>query len=830
MNIKILQLLYFYFVSIIFSSMIMSQTNHIDKPPGYNYTSLDSLYSDNSQLKPDYRNHKNIPEYDPSLMPLNYNSKTSTGVWTELNPKVPRVNYLGIDFIDSLTGWAVGANGAIIKTTNGGEDWSIAETPVTNLLLKIHSYNGQTVIATGYDGIILRSTDGGENFVQVTSGVGTGIDLWGVQMVNDTLGWVSGLNQTLLKTTDGGITWQSVIAGLNQHYWSLNFLNENFGMIACGGGKILKTIDGGTNWLQLQTGDDRTLYTIDIIDSLHVAAAGERRLEIQYEGGKNVYSSDGGATWIMNDDIPTYTDANWIEFINKDTGYTINVNKGIYKTTNRGQNWVFVGGGGDWHLDMIGNTGYAGGNGLNIYKRTEGLENWSKIILNDNFNDVHFINETTGFALSGSLYKTVNSGINWTRIDNAPGGNSLLFLDSLTGFIAGKYKTINGGETWYPINGGGTKIFFINDSVGWSIDNRILKTIDRGENWIVQQTASNFTSIYFIDEMNGWATGGYIWKTTNGGSNWLQQTNTPVTSLDDVYFYDLNTGWVSKYSSVNNSLFKTTNGGLNWLAIPEVIGARKFSLFPDPIHWFIIGFSKYYITNNYGFSWIDVTEDVPLGLINFFGLSNLTGYAIGYDGLIVQYKDTIYIPVELIVFEGKVENESVLLSWITASELNNQGFDIEKSTNKENWENIGFVPGKGTTTELNYYSYIDHKKETGRQFYRLRQIDYNGNSKYSNIVETNFDVKNTSFQLYQNFPNPFNSSTTITYQAARKSFINISLYNIIGEKIIQIVNEEKSEGLHKELFQSSLLPSGVYFIRMTTNNGFNAVNKITLIK
>ncbi len=774
---------------------------------------------------------ENLEEIKRSLFPLE-----GTGVWTELNPKVPRVDYIGLHFVDKDTGWAVGASGAIIKTTNGGEDWTIAETPVTNLLLKVHSYNSQIVIATGYDGIILRSTDGGENFAQVTSGVGTGIDLWGVQMVNDTIGWICGLYNTLLKTADGGITWQSVAAGLNQHYWSPSFLNENYGMIACGGGKILKTTDGGVNWAQLQAGDDRTLYTIDIIDSLHIVAAGERRLEIQYEGGKNVYSSDGGATWIMNDDIPTYTDANWIEFVSIDTGFTINVNKGIYKTTNRGQNWAFVGGGGgDWHLDMIENIGYAGGNGLNIYKRIEGSENWRKIFLNVNLSDVFFINEMKGFVISGDLneggvYKTETGGINFQKIEDSPRGANLLFLDSLTGFIAGKYKTTDGGETWYTINGGGTKIFFINDSVGWSIDNRILKTTDKGENWAVQQTASNFTSIYFVDEVDGWATGSYIWKTTNGGSIWLQQTNTPVTSLDDVYFFDIDTGWISKYSSFNNSLFKTTNRGLDWLAIPEVVGARKFRNFPDLVHWMIIGFSKYYITNNYGFSWSDITEDIPSGMVNFYALTNKIGYAVGSTGLIIKYLDTTYIPVELLLFSGRFENKIFFLSWVTASELNNYGFVIEHSSNNFDWHEIGFVPGKGTSTEINQYYFKDYNIKYGKQFYRLKQIDYDGIYSYSNVIEIISDIENKSFQFYNGYPNPFNSSTIISYHVANQSLVNISLFNLLGEKVIEIINEEKPAGYHREIFPSASLPSGIYFIKMTTNSGFNAVNKITIIK
>ena len=104
--------------------------------------------------------------------------------------------------------------------------------------------------------------------------------------------------------------------------------------------------------------------------------------------------------------------------------------KGIYKTTNRGQSWLGVGGGGQWQLVLTEDgTGYAGGDGLNIYKRTNGLENWGRIILNDNFSDVFFISEQKGFVISWSglstpsgLYKTTNAGENWEKVPDAPNG------------------------------------------------------------------------------------------------------------------------------------------------------------------------------------------------------------------------------------------------------------------------------------------------------------------------------------------------------------------------------------------------------------------------
>ncbi|NCS89223.1 MAG: hypothetical protein AUK34_00350 [Ignavibacteria bacterium CG2_30_36_16] len=825
-------------LGIFFSVLTLPQSYRTDKPPGNVVSINDSVPSkqvvnyrrtdpDNLPEESDYKKPKE------EVFPLNY--FRSTGVWTELNPKVPRVSYIGLHFVNKDTGWAVGGSGAIIKTTNGGVDWTIAETPVTNLLLKIHSYNGQIVLATGYDGIILRSIDGGENFELIPTGLGNDRDLWGVQMISDSVGWVCGMYSSLLKTTDAGLTWQRDSLPFSYHYWGLNFLNENFGMIACSNGNMLRTTDGGVNWQQILTGDTRDLYSVDIIDSLHAAAAGERELEIQYEGGKNIYSSDGGLTWVMNDDIPTYQDANCIEFVNRDTGYTINVNKGIYKTTNRGQNWTFVGGGGDWHVQVLNDgTGYCGGNDLNIYKKTEGTESWKKIILNDNFSDVYFFNETTGYILSWALYKTTTGGLSWTRIENAPGGNSLLFLDSLTGFIGGSqslFKTTDGGVNWYNVNGvpGGVgKIFFTNSLTGWATSGRnIINTTDGGENWITQITlpADNFSSLHFIDSLNGWAATRYIWQTTNGGTNWIQRSDIPAFMSTDIYFIN-NKGFILELLK----LYRSDNNGATWytqLNSPYII--KNFGWLSND-HGFIMGGSVVYETIDSGNTWSLVSELSNIGLQKFHAPHNYLGYSTGNLGLIYKYIDTSIVPVELISFQGMVENKKVILTWQTASELNNSGFQVEKSFDKENWFNIGFVEGSGTTTEKINYIFIDNNIVTNIQYYRLKQVDHNGQYKFSDIIKIIGNSLITTFQLYPSYPNPFNSSTVISYQVPHRSFINISLYNIIGEKIIQIVNEEKSEGLHKELFQSSLLPSGVYFVRMTSSAGFNAVNKITLIK
>ncbi|WP_290660298.1 YCF48-related protein [Ignavibacterium sp.] len=789
----------------------------------------------------EYYSGKDMLEEKRRLFPIE-----STGVWTELNPKVPRVDYLGIHFINKDTGWAVGGLGALIKTTNGGSSWTVSQTNTTTLLLKIHSYNGQLVICTGYDGLILRSSDGGETFEQVISGVGTGIDLWGVQMINDTLGWVCGLNQTLLKTTDAGLSWQQVLTGENQHYWALEFLNEQYGMIACGGGIILKTTDGGNSWYQRLTGDNRPLYTIDLIDSLHIAAAGEYGNEMQYEGGKNVYSSDGGESWILNPDIPTYDDANWIEYVDIDTGYSINLYYGIYKTTNRGESWIGVGGGGKWHIEMVGyETGYSGGEGLNIYKRTNGLENWGKIFLNHNWSDVFFTNELKGYIASTDigvkLYKTEDGGNTYQIIENSPSRISdILFLDSLTGFLGSNtiYKTTDGGVSWYSTNGatGARKIFFINETTGWAIHGRtIYKTTDGGENWFVQitQPSDSYTSIYFTDSLNGWATSRYVWQTTDGGENWIERTDIPIDFSTDIYFPNLNTGWIARYSSVNPSLFKSTNSGLNWEPVYEVSGVLKIHLFPNPTHWLVnaVYFSvpKVYITGDSGNTWLDISDDVPSGFNNFNSVTDNLGFAIGNKGLILRYDDTTFVPVELTSFYSETNNDIVLLRWSTSTETNNSGFEVLRTTDNQNWKSLGFIDGNGTTTLSHHYQFTDQVELPGIYYYKLKQIDYSGDFQYSNIIEVSVNSP-SSFELSQNFPNPFNPVTNISIKVPIQSEVKIILYDITGQEIKTITNQKYEAGFHSVVINADDLSSGVYLYRMTTQSGYTAIKKLTIIK
>ncbi|HCY77060.1 MAG TPA: hypothetical protein DHV28_14150 [Ignavibacteriales bacterium] len=191
------------------------------------------------------------------------------------------------------------------------------------------------------------------------------------------------------------------------------------------------------------------------------------------------------------------------------------------------------------------------------------------------------------------------------------------------------------------------------------------------------------------------------------------------------------------------------------------------------------------------------------------------------------------VPVELISFTAERTDGGVELNWKTATETNNSGFTIERSRDEENFVQISFISGKGTTTEVTSYNYLDTGIETGKYYYRLKQIDFDGTSKYLNVVLVDVGLPK-QFELSQNHPNPFNPSTTIKFQLPVDANVKIGLYNSIGQKVSELLNSDLSGGVHEVTFDGSNLSSGIYYYTMNAfgkdGKNFSSTKKMILIK
>lgn len=191
-------------------------------------------------------------------------------------------------------------------------------------------------------------------------------------------------------------------------------------------------------------------------------------------------------------------------------------------------------------------------------------------------------------------------------------------------------------------------------------------------------------------------------------------------------------------------------------------------------------------------------------------------HALGIDDFILDATSDP-MPIELNSFYYMTDGSDIILKWKTTTELNNYGFDVERKSGKQNleWKKIGFVKGNGTSNSPKNYFYKDETPKYGSYQYRLKQIDNDGNYHYSNSVEVNVEHKLN--YTVKNYPNPFNPVTKIIFELPIKSFVKLKIYNLVGQEIATLVNEELEPGLYeryfnadKQTYNNTGLPSGIY--------------------
>jgi hypothetical protein len=237
-----------------------------------------------------------------------------------------------------------------------------------------------------------------------------------------------------------------------------------------------------------------------------------------------------------------------------------------------------------------------------------------------------------------------------------------------------------------------------------------------------------------------------------------------------------------------------------------------------------------YRVNNSDDSWEDLaaTLDEVANTLSKSSQSN-SEYALGSKTGVNS------LPIELVSFAAELGNNNVILTWETATEVNNYGFEVQRSMSNvqsQSWQLLGFIDGHGNSNSPKIYSFIDENVVARKYSYRLKQIDTDGQFEYSKIIEIDLGTV-LNYELSQNYPNPFNPSTTIRFSVSESSLTNLSVYNSLGEKIEELVNEVKEPGIYTILFNAESttgkLSSGTYFYRLQAND-FTQIKKMILIK
>ncbi|MFA6980633.1 MAG: two-component regulator propeller domain-containing protein [Ignavibacteriaceae bacterium] len=410
-------------------------------------------------------------------------------------------------------------------------------------------------------------------------------------------------------------------------------------------------------------------------------------------------------------------------------------------------------------------------------------------------------NDTTGF-----IYTTSNSGLPNDQVNSIATdrfGNAWIG----TGLGLAKFD----GTNWivYNKSNSGLSDDFITTIV---IDNLGNKWIGTGGGGISKFDNTNWT---VFNSRNSGFPGSYVYSIAldSLGNKWIGTSDGGLVKFDDKtweVFNKTNSGLPE-----NRVLSLAIDGlGNKWIGT-WAGGLTKF----DDTNWVVYKSSNSGLPNNDIWSIaIDVSWRKWIGTSNYLAV-----YSGGDE-----------VPVELVSFSSSVSDKKIKLEWVTATERNNKGWGVQRKTlNDNNWKTIAFVEGKGTSSEVKNYKFEDVSlKQASKYQYRLEQIDYGGSVQYSNIIEVIFNLPN-EFELSQNYPNPFNPSTIISWQLAVGSYVTLKVYDVLGNEVATLVNENQSVGIHQVEFQSAVgsqqLACGIYFYQLRAGN-FVQTRKMIVLK
>jgi photosystem II stability/assembly factor-like uncharacterized protein len=378
---------------------------------------------------------------------------TDGGVtWEALTPPAV-VGIRGLHFSDAMNGIGVGSSGHVIRTSDGGDSWTLDPTIVTNTLLGLH-VEGNLVLALGTNGTLLRSTNGGASFSLQNLDFQ---DLYGAWIGTDGHGLLVG-KARVYRTANMGAAWQAVQVGTaHTRLHKVSFGNSTHGATAgwnsTGGfeGGILRTSDGGRHWTGLASNTDWL--------GIHLRADG-----VGWQGGSNGVNrrtTDYFATSTQSSNSPSVAIRCTWSF-NATTAIVAGgyINGGCYRTTNSGASWAYTPLGNIFDLFFVNDQlGFCGGEGGSLHKTTDGGQSWQQLPspTSGEIHSIFFLDESLGFiAGSGSGHRTTDGGQTWTLMGGVPQWTmSILFTDPLTGYavnVGGQVVgTTDGGTSWSTV-------------------------------------------------------------------------------------------------------------------------------------------------------------------------------------------------------------------------------------------------------------------------------------------------------------------------------------------------------------------------------------------
>lgn len=571
--------------------------------------------------------------------------------WQWLNPLPEGNEFYDATFIDDNTGWIIGGNGSMLKTTDGGMTWEsqgniLRTTPFLGLSVTFtDAFNG---LISMNNGLMLRTDDGGATWDLLPR---TAMVLQKVREAPDGSLWGIGSLGAIARSTDGGLTWSPFATGLTTVIFDIAFPDAATAVAVCGGGITIRSTDNGQTWTQNST----TLGTDFASVSFRNAMDGFAIQRPKYL----LRTTDGGQSW--SDTLFTVNELLQVRFVDEQTGWLVSNSPGsVYKTTNGGMSWDFVAVEQPRRYTFYAiypsdaDNAILLGTGGAVFVTSDGGQNWAQrgeAFTRQHLHGVSALSDSAAWVFGvKSAWYTDDRGATWQGSDtiSLPGFRSGYALNETriigTGSQGQVMLSTDAGQSWntqvLSAQGQVEEIVFVDAMNGWlaGAHGMLARTTDAGASWqeLTAGVTHDFNGIAAISALEAWTAGngGVIFHTTDGGANWNEQTTPITTHLQSIEFVSTTEGWAGGQLA----LLHTTDGGATWteekgLAGLDVIYDINFT---DPQHGYFM-LSRAVARTSDGGTTFYRTDYPALGLQDLDATTSGTLWLAGRFGVMQRY-------------------------------------------------------------------------------------------------------------------------------------------------------------------------------------------------
>ena len=538
------------------------------------------------------------------------------------DPQRSKYDILDASFINANTGWAVGQQGLLMRTTDAGVTWN-GKKVGSGTLRGVFFRDASLGWVVGDDGLIRKTTDGGATWTSQTTPVSGQYN--DVSFVGDTTGWIVGNGGAIFKTTDGGASWTKQTSGTTAALRSVSFSSATRGWAVGDNGVILTTGNGGTTWTRQSSGTNLRLNEVYANDDLRVMVVGDL--------GTGRRTVDGGRTWQdMSAALGTTQNLTAVYMADSSNAWVGGTGAFLKRTTNGGSSFT---------------------------AQNPGLPNMAA----DGavaIESLYFKDVDRGFLLGGSgeIRKTTNGGGVWTpyHYGTLSSLSDIVRTDADTLWAVGAAGAVvnshDGGYTWFQQDSLSTLalrgVTMANADTGFVVGQggAIRRTSDGGWTWASQSsgTTSQLNAVDTVDGTNVVAVGNGIalWTSTSG-TTWTASAALPTDrQVNDVQMLSATDGWAVASAGGASTIFKTIDGGATWTSAFDTAGIGFDSVFFRPsgvLGWACGPEGRVYRTADSGATWTATDTGVTEHLTQVAFTDDDIGWAIGADGTVLRTSD-----------------------------------------------------------------------------------------------------------------------------------------------------------------------------------------------